>query len=135
MDNGLEPFYEYQQFFTSDLIRYGKIREIICKEGNKVVSKYDFQVQNNKVISCHFQLPDEVINDKYEYNPGGNIKKIIFSANGLAQSVMEFKYDSQKRPVKTLIDREDFTWYSNYSSSGIPQTRMTPGGYYSITQY
>lgn len=142
------PCYRY---FCNDLIRFGKIKKIICKYKGTRVGECDFTTKNNRVTSFESKFSDDLSNpalltetseDHYEYNADGNISKItnVFSQHEINEGELEgnickliakFKYDSKERLSQINVssppmeDGDTGTSYivkfADFSKLGIPQ--------------
>lgn len=127
--------------FTSDAIRFGKIREIDFYEtasgnsGKKLTSKYFFNIKGNKVVN-------QVITDRdyfggsviynYSYNSKGDLTRIeswdTDNFGDRSHTKITVTYDSKGRISKITDSTEAYDgakihgtmYYSSYNKDGLP---------------
>lgn len=119
-------------FFANDMIRYGKIKRIVCDYDSQMKVVWENITQNSRLTSAKLSVEDEdpvTFNFHFEYNKDGTISKITRDGydqlNGHYKRIVKFHYDSKKRPSSYTVDEGDKIYYkvtlSHYDSKGLPQ--------------
>lgn len=125
------------QYFSSDLIRFGKAKKVLLKNKNKIEEEYDFETKNNRVTSSiHSEGygEDKLTKDRkheFIYNKQGNVTRITetyYDRPGLSPETYEFKYDSQNRPKGCVINSSEHYTFTGYDNHGWPTTIKNSDG-------